>query len=466
MFLDPNAISGVLRTMTPNVAHRVRTSFVLGAAGATVITALLLSGGTPQGPTVGPAPVNDDGLALTAKFTSTQILAAQSEQFVAVSITAPRGEVARRPPLSLAVVIDRSGSMSGAPMEHAKAAAARLIGQLDSADAFTVITYSSGDEVVVPMTRASDANKAAARSAIANIYDDGGTCISCGLTRGASELTRTPVDGGLQRIVLISDGQANEGIWDRGELAQLAQNTAAHGVSISALGVGLDFDEVTMQRIAEVGRGNYYFVEDTAQLAAMFSRELGGLTETVASDVKLLVEGGADVRIETAIGYPMERQGNWVVIPIADLRAGETRKVVLRVTTTNTSLASAHVQLGWRRVSDGSVRRATAEATAEITESASAVASSVDRGAMQAVEEALSSQALDRATTVYETQGYDAAKAVLDERVEQMNKNIYLAPAARARIETATGAAADSFRAEPATKAKKVGRVQAYELAH
>jgi Ca-activated chloride channel family protein len=316
------------------------------------------------------------------------------------------------------------------------------------------------------MTRASDANKAAARSAIANIYDDGGTCISCGLTRGASELTRTPVDGGLQRIVLISDGQANEGIWDRGELAQLAQNTAAHGVSISALGVGLDFDEVTMQRIAEVGRGNYYFVEDTTQLAAMFSRELGGLTETVASDVKLLVEGGADVRIETALGYPMERQGSWVVIPVADLRAGETRKVVLRVTTTSSSLAVAHVQLGWRRVSDGSVRRATAEATAEITDSASAVASSVDRGAMQAVEEALSAQALDRATTVYETQGYDAAKRVLDERVEQMNKNVYLAPAARARIETATGAAADSFRAEPATKAKKVGRVQAYELAH
>ena len=452
--------------MTPNVAHRVRTSFVLGAAGATVIAALLLASRAPHGPTSGTIPANDDGLALTAKFTSSQILAAHDEQYVAVSITAPRGEAGRRPPLSLAVVIDRSGSMSGAPIEHAKAAAARLIGQLDSADAFTIVTYSSTDEVVVPMTRASDANKAAARAAIANIYDDGGTCISCGLTRGASELSRTPVDGGLQRIVLISDGQANEGIWDRGELAQLAQNTAAHGVSISALGVGLDFDEVTMQRIAEVGRGNYYFVEDTAQLGAMFSRELGGLTETVASDVKLLVEGGADVRIETALGYPMERQGNWVVIPVADLRAGETRKVVLRVTTTNTSLASAHVQLGWRRVSDGSVRHATAEATAEITESASAVASSVDRGAMQAVEEALSAQALDHATTVYETQGYDAAKAVLDERVEQMNKNIYLAPAARARIETATGAAADSFRAAPATKAKKVGRVQAYELAH
>lgn len=449
-------------TMTISVAHRVRTSLVLGAAGATVVAALLLTGRTAD--VACPAAVNDDGLALSARFPSTKVTG--PDQYVAVSITAPPSEVHRRPPLSLAVVIDRSGSMSGAPMEHAKAAAARLIGQLDASDAFTVVTYSSGDEVVMPMTRASDAAKAQARAAIANIYDDGGTCISCGLTRGAGELSRSPVSGGLQRIVLISDGQANEGIWDRGELAQLAQATAAHGVSISALGVGLDFDEVTMQRIAEVGRGNYYFVENTADLSAIFTRELGGLTETVASDVKLLIEGGADVRIETALGYPMERQGSWAIIPVADLRAGETRKVVLRVTTSARDIAAAHVQLRWRRVSDGSARAATAEASAEITESPAEVAASVDRAAMQAVEEALAAAALDRATTVYETQGYDAAKRVLDERLEQMNQNVYLAPAARARIQDATGAAADSFRAAPATKAKKVGRVQAYELAH
>lgn len=451
--------------MTPAAtAHRVRTSLVIGAAGATLIAALLLTGRAPS--VVEPVATNDDGVELTARFTSTKLLASQTDQYVAVSIHTPAGHVARRPPLSLAVVIDRSGSMSGPPMEHAKAAAARLIGQLDANDAFTVITYSSGDEVVYPMNRASDANKATARAAISRIYDDGGTCISCGLTRGAAELARTPVDGGLQRIVLISDGQANEGLWDRGELAQLAANTAAHGVSISALGVGLDFDEVTMQRIAEVGRGNYYFVEDTAQLAAMFQRELGGLTETVASDVRLLVDGGPGVRIEGVLGYPMERQGDWVIVPIADLRAGETRKVVLRVSTTTTSLAISHVQLGWRRVSDGSVRRATTIAQAEMVESSSEVAASVDRAAMQSVEEALSGQALERATTVYETQGYDAAKRVLDERVEQMKQNVYLPQAARDRIESATGAASDSFRAEPATKAKKVGRVQAYELAH
>ncbi|MBA3460269.1 MAG: VWA domain-containing protein [Deltaproteobacteria bacterium] len=448
----------------PNQAHRVRTTFVLGAAGATVIAALLLTGRTAVR-TAEPVAASDDGIALTAKFTSTKLLSTQVEQFIAVSITTPGATSQVRPPLSVAVVIDRSGSMSGEPMENAKAAAARLVGELGPDDAFTVVTYSSGDEVVYPMNRATAEHKAAARSAINRIYDDGGTCISCGLTRGAGELARSPISGGLQRIVLISDGQANEGIYDRSELAQLAANTAARGVSITALGVGLDFDEVTMQRIAEVGRGRYYFVEDTAQLAQMFSRELGGLADTVAADVRLLVDGGPGVKIVSAIGYPMEQQGDWTIVSIPDLRAGETRKVVLRVTSTSDSLAVGNVQLGWRRVSDGSSRRATAVAEAEIVDNQAEVIANIDRGAMQAVEEALSSEALDRATTVYESQGYDAAKRVLQERVDQMNQNAYVPAAARARIEAATTEAADSFRAEPAAKAKKVSRVKAYELA-
>jgi Ca-activated chloride channel family protein len=157
-------------------------------------------------------------------------------------------------------------------------------------------------------------------------------------------------------MVLMSDGQANEGVYDRGELAQLASDTATHGISISTVGVGLDFDEVTMQRLANVGHGSYYFVEDTANLAAMFSRELGSLSETVASQVGLVLTDGPGARIVEAYGYPMERVGSHAIIPIADLRAGETRKVVLRA-----QLAPAHtgpltiteLELAWQRIADG-----------------------------------------------------------------------------------------------------------------
>jgi Ca-activated chloride channel family protein len=448
-------------------AHRVRTSLVLAASAATVIAAVWMP--ARGGPSVVAASSDaDDGMQLTARLTTSNILTGPHEQYLAVTITAPQGAAHTRPPITLAVVIDRSGSMSGEPIQNAKAAAARLIGQLDPTDAFTVITYSSADQVVMPMARATDANKQRARDAIARISDDGATCISCGLTRGAGELARSPIDGGLRRIVLISDGQANAGVYDRGELIDLAAHTAVMGDSITALGVGLDFDEQTMMKIAEVGRGNYYFVEDTANLMSIFERELGGLTETVASNVRLVLSDGPGVRIEEALGYPMVRSGSSVVIPIADLRAGESRKVVFRVTVaarTTGSFVISQVHLGWRRVTDGLQRGARAVAQVEVVDDERAVASSVDVPATQGVEEALSAKALQDATTVYETQGADAANAVLQQRVQAVRANAYAKPETVERIDRAAGEAMNSFKTSAPAKAKKVSGKAAFELA-
>lgn len=171
------------------VAHAssARSYVALGGAAATIIAALLLHPLTPRS---GVVTTGDDGVRVNARLVSSQILRGAHEQDLAVTITVPAGARQVRPPLSLAVVIDRSGSMSGEPMQNAKAAAARLVSQLDAGDAFSIITYSSGDEAVTPMLRATAANKSRAMAAIARIEDDGGTCISCGLVRGASSRVR------------------------------------------------------------------------------------------------------------------------------------------------------------------------------------------------------------------------------------------------------------------------------------
>ena len=440
-----------------------RTWVVLGSAVATIITALLLTpflGRTSE-------PPGDDGMLLTARLTSTRILRGARSEHLAVTITAPRGQAAFRPPLSLAVVIDRSGSMSGEPMQNAKAAAARLVSQLDASDAFSIVTYSSSDETVMPMVRATDANKRAAMAAIADIYDDGGTCISCGLVRGANELARSPVVEGVQRIVLISDGQANEGVFDRDELAKLAAELAAKGSSISTVGVGLDFDEVTMVRLADVGRGNYYFVEDTRHLDAMFAKELGGLAETVAADVRLVLTAKPGVRIEEAYGYPLTRAGDQVIVPVADLRAGETRKVVLRVHVEHTAQSSieiAHAQLGWRRVADGASRSAHARLRVDVTDDAAAVTAGIDTKTIDAVEQVRTARALEEASVVYDTQGAGAAQEVLQRRIDQVRANKHLSKGAALELEDRSWEAKQDFAKAPPEKAKKASRAKAYDL--
>ncbi|HEY6178185.1 MAG TPA: VWA domain-containing protein, partial [Kofleriaceae bacterium] len=255
---------------------------------------------------------------MSARLASRRILPGAQPQNLAVTITAPNlpTDVSLgRPPLSLAIVIDRSGSMHGAPIANARAAALSMLRQLDERDAFSVVTYSSHAETVIAMERANEANKLAAQAAIETIDADGGTCISCGLEAAAADVAHSPVAGGLRRLLLISDGQANEGIYDRDELAALAGRTAATGASISTVGVGLDFDESTMRRLAEVGRGNYYFVEDTVALSTMFGRELATLGRTVASDVQLRIVEQPGIRVEEAYGYPLTRGPDGVVVP-------------------------------------------------------------------------------------------------------------------------------------------------------
>ncbi len=427
-------------------ALRARTALAIGAAGATVITALALTPGRPPESHA----VTSSSAILSARLASAKIQAADRDQDIAVTIHAPGRREQARPPLSVAVVIDRSGSMHGVPMQNAKAAAADLVDRLAPEDAFAIISFSSGDETVMPISRATPSNKAAARAAIDRIWDDGGTCISCGLTRGAGELAHSPITGGLRRIVLISDGQANEGISDRTELAELASQTASRGDSISTVGVGLDFDELTMIHLAEVGRGNYYFVEHTANLDAMFANELAGLGDTVAADVKLVITPASTTAIERAYGYPLAHDGRTLVIPIADLRAGELRKVVLPaqiMATGSGALPVARFELTWRDPLDGTAHTAVAELATTVVDDAAAVAASIDRDAVQAIAEARTAQVLDDATTTYEQQGAKAAQQVIEHHLSALRADKNLDPAAMQKIDQAASQAIDGFAA-------------------
>jgi Ca-activated chloride channel family protein len=452
-------------------AHRVRTSLAIGAAGAAILLAVLLGQRHGDAPPACELPASG-GIGLDARMVSDHMLAGGAQD-LAVWIHAPGQTADHRAPVSLAIVIDRSGSMTGEPIANARAAAAHLIDQLTEADAFAVVAYSSDEQTMVPVTRATDAAKRAAHARLEQIYADGGTCISCGLLAGQAELASSPI-AGLRRIVLISDGQANEGIADRGQLAELAAQTAARGTSISAVGVGLDFDEQTMTRLAEVGQGNYYFIEDTRNLDAMFARELGGLVQTVATGVRLDVSPAPGVTIDEVYGYPSTRQGGDVVVPVADLRAGETRKVVLHVTVAPGATGHAviaNLALAWTLTvkTDVPVRERVAVATT-ITNDPAAVTAGVDPAAAQAAAEAHSSSVLEQATAVYENRDTAAAVQIIRDQVQAVRADKNLPPATKQAIEQTYTETLDDFAAtpadgQPAAKPMKKAREHAYKLA-
>ena len=434
------------------LASRARTAVAITAAGTAVIAGLLL-----RQRTASCALPDETSDILTAQLTSQRVIA--GDQDIAVTIRMPKAEL-ERPPLSLVVVLDRSGSMHGEPMENAKRAASTLVERLTADDAFALVTFSDSDQLILNMGRATAAHKREAADAIDKIYDDGGTCTSCGINRGAAELERSPIQGGVERMVLISDGQANEGVWDRDELVELAQATAARGISITTVGVGLDFDEQTMIRLGEVGRGNYYFVQDTANLGEMFAHELSDLGATVATDVHLVIEPHA-ADVDWAYGYPMTRMGTTLQIPIADLRAGEVRKVVLHGRVAGPDVA--RFELTWRAPADRTAHSTATSLTTELTRDPSVVASMRNPDAMAAVEEARTARVLEDATKAYEQYGADSAKRLIERQLVHARANV---PAEKLeRIERAANDAVQSFDQAPAEQAKKATRTGAYLLA-
>jgi Ca-activated chloride channel family protein len=341
------------------IASRARALSLLVAAGGTLVAALALTPAEQGAPRASCSVREhaDDGMRLQATWTSR----AEDGEHVVVEIAAPGDGLPARPPLSVVIAIDHSKSMTGEPLAHAKAAMARLVSQLDEGDAFAVVAYSDDATTIVPMLPVTAFHKQLAQRAIAELAVDNGTCISCGLELAGAWLGRTPVEAGVRRVVLISDGYANLGLRDRDELVQLAAGVAARGASITAVGVGLDFDAQTMMRIAEVGRGNYHDVADSGRLDAAFDREVAGLAEVIATNVQLTVGVPPGVRIEEVLGYATIIAGDSVSIPLADWEAGEQRTVVMRVSG-RPAPCSVLARLGWRGALDGSGKRALAVA--------------------------------------------------------------------------------------------------------
>ncbi len=460
-----------MSSATASVArsHRRRTAVALVAAAAGLAAILFLTPRRVQPRRV----VGPSSPYISARLDSSHIMRGTTETYLAIALAAPDHRVTARAPTSVAIVLDRSGSMLGQPWDDAKVSAMVLIDKLGPADELAVVAYSTSAEIVVPLGPATGEARARAKAAISALVADGGTNISGGLNLGADELARAHTP--LRRMVLISDGQANEGIYDRAGLVRLASQRAASGISITSVGVGLDFNEETMAGIAVAGRGNYHFVEKAADLGAMFVAELGSLGETVLTHASLRVEPAAGVEILDVIGYELVRDGNAIQIPVADLRRGEHTKVVLRIRATvggESVKELASVTWTFEELGQGA-RTHTAMARAEVTGDAAVVASSRDKDTVRLVEEARTARALEDASAAYHDGKLDQAQQIL--RVRAAEATALAGEMGDATLGTDIGtvtsrvergfAAAPSAGAAEGKKAVKGGRADAYQLA-
>ena len=256
----------------------------------------------------------------------------------------PAGHVAQRPLQALALVIDRSGSMQGHPLDEAKRCAAYVVGQLRPTDKVSLVQFDNRVRRLWPAVPLGDG--AALREAIAAIHSGGQTNLHGGWLEGADSL-RDVGGSGLKRVILLSDGQANAGLTDPVAIAAQCTQQAAQGVTTSTYGLGRGFNEDLMVAMARAGGGNHYYGDTAEDLMDPFQQELELLGNLCLRELHLSVDLPGGVTVKMINDLP-RADGGWRML---DLTWGAQAWAVLRLTVPAAALPAAGQWLSLLQVS-------------------------------------------------------------------------------------------------------------------
>ncbi|MCP5114382.1 MAG: VWA domain-containing protein [bacterium] len=338
----------------------------------TLIQAVLLVGFTGQAAlTAAPASVRLDVQMSTPKV----LTGARQKAYMRIALTGLDLGQGRRAPANVAIVLDRSGSMSGRKIEEAKRAAIMAMGQLQDDDIVSVVTYESTVDVLVPATKLRD--REAIRQAIRRIRADGKTALFAGVSKGARELRKFLDRNRVNTLLLLSDGLANVGPSSPGDLAQLGTSLARQGIAVTTIGLGLQYNEDLMTRLAMASDGNHFFVEDESDLEMAFATEFGDVVATVAQGVTIHIECPSGVIPIRALGREAQITGRTVHASLNQLYRDQTRYLLLEVEVPSASAGKvqrvADVTVGYHDLRTGSQATLRGGASVRFTESAASV---------------------------------------------------------------------------------------------
>jgi Ca-activated chloride channel family protein len=206
---------------------------------------------------------------------------------------------AQRPPVNVAFVIDRSGSMEGHRIAQAREAAVMAVNRLTGSDIASVVIFDDRIEVLVPAQPVSD--PAYFAGLIRQVGVRGRTAIYDGVLEGARQVSKFKDAKRLNRVILLSDGLANVGPSRPEDFAQLGRQLLADGISVSTVGLGLDYNEDLLLKLARAADGNHAFAREPSDLIQIFNKEFDDVLSSCAQMVSVDVELKAGVRAVRAL---------------------------------------------------------------------------------------------------------------------------------------------------------------------
>lgn len=363
--------------LTPTSAAKSPTAGVgtpePSAAGEVPLTTKLADAAA----TVGPTFEAGDALKVSGRLGHSTLAAGEGAQtYVYLDLWGAKdSRSTTNAPLNLSIVLDRSRSMEGQRMRNALDAARGMIRRLRPGDTVSVVAYNTQVDVLVPATEIDDAARERVLFSLRDLEARGHTCISCGIETGL-RVMGSP-QGSVARMLLLSDGEANAGVRDPDGFREIAEAAHASDVSISSIGVDVDFNERIMFAIAQASNGNHYFVEDPASLTDIFDEEVADLLSSVANDTKVAIDLAPGVAMLEVYDRQFRRDGNRIIVPFGSFAASDHKTLLMRVRLPRNGDAGEHpiasVHVTYDDLTTGESAATDGELVATLTSDPSAV---------------------------------------------------------------------------------------------
>lgn len=342
-------------------------------------------------------------------------------------------------PLNIALVLDRSGSMEGPKLDRAKEAAKTALRRLSDRDILSIVTFESEVQVLLPATRVTD--KRAIARLIDGIESDGSTALFGGVSRGAAEVRKFLTRNGVNRIILLSDGIANVGPDTPSALGDLGASLRREGISVSTIGLGLDYNEDLMTRLAQTSDGNHAFVQEPRDLTRIFDLEFDDALAVVARDLKLTLDfqdGCVPLRI---LNRPGEVSGRSVNLDLAQLASGQEKYFLFEVEVpalaAGKSLDLVNVKASYGNLATGKAGAQSARARVSASSDAGTVNKSLRPDVAEAVGLQQSVEAGQKALELKDRGEAEAAKKVLQDSAASLSALGASLPAASPAVQAA-----------------------------
>lgn len=252
---------------------------------------------------------------------------AVSKEHVLMQLSSMPNIMGRRTPLNLALVIDRSGSMEGDPLDYVKRACSYVVDLMEPNDILSIVTFEEQVEVLVPARRV--VNKNLLKEHINRLQSGNTTNLYDGLVVGCSQVASVMADGYVNRVMVLTDGEPTAGIKDFQSIVGQVAEQKSRGITVTALGFGQEYNEELMAGIARRSGGNYYYISKPELIPEVFRRELESLMTITARNMKLRLNLSKWVQLRQVYGRtPVISDPRHIEVPLVDIERGTAMSVL------------------------------------------------------------------------------------------------------------------------------------------